>query len=145
MVKGVLQGVNATAFLDISVDGEEKTRKVWWTDKSLQTYLSKICNNMGQKPPLAPEIHSVSWELVTWVLLKNATLWLGYKELGLSSVQVGVQNKRTDNIGITQHGNRGFSVTCHSFVSEAWCKDQTIWQTHSVTYVIIQIYCYYVH
>lgn len=76
-------------------------------------------------------IHSVSWEIVARDFLKNATLWLGYGELELPSVQVGVPNKRQDNSSITKHGGGYSTVRCH-----IW---HTIWQTHSVTCFLSKI------
>lgn len=71
-------------------------RSRWWKEDKgsamdcLLSYLSKV--HFSRKY-LSQEIHSVRWELVTWVLLKNATPWLCWRALGQSSVQMWVPNK----------------------------------------------------
>lgn len=141
---------------NISVDSGKKTREVWWTDASLLSFLSKACFQNLQKPPLTSDIHSVRWELVTWVLLKNAALWLCYREVGMSSVQMWVQSKGQDNIGITQHETdpnrvhrkemRGLmSVRCHIFVRGLVQGSDNLTSSQCNMNVIIQRYCYYIH
>lgn len=140
--------VCSIAFPDISVDGGEKTRKVWWTDKCLRSYLSKICNKICQKTT------SGSWEALSKMrtcdmspleecnpvvrLQRTGTVLCS----GVSPKQKARQHwhyttwKQT-HIGCIKEEMRGLmSVRCHIFVSETWCKDQTIWQTHSVTYTV---------
>lgn len=117
----------------------------------LLSYLSKV--HFSRKY-LSQEIHSVRWELVTWVLLKNATPWLCWRALGQSSVQMWVPNKwkwtlalhsmETDPYRVHKERRGLISVRCHICLSKVWIM---LYLTSSQcnANVLVQRYCYYNH
>lgn len=110
-----------------------KHRKVWRTDKSFQCYRSKIiCNKICQ----APEIHSVSWGVCDMrVLISQLTVVRLHRNGTVLCSGMSPKQKATLALHNMKSGALAWDVTY--FVSETWCKDPTIWQAHSVTYVII--------